>query len=84
MSIKPLHKKVALKEFNKESTTGAGLVLMGDIGGDTPEYGVVAIGPEVTLVKIDDRVMIDPSKIRAVSVDTVIVDEDDIVMVLND
>lgn len=84
MNIKPLYKKVALKEFNKESTTSTGLVLMGDIGGDTPEYGVVAIGPEVTLVKVDDRVLIDPTKIRSVSVDTVIVDEDDIMVVLND
>lgn len=84
MNIKPLRKKVALKEFNKETTTGSGLVLMGDVGGDTPEYGVVAIGPEVEIVKVGDRVLIDPNKISAVSVDTVIIDEDDIVVVLND
>lgn len=84
MEIRPLRKKVALKEFNKESTTGSGLVLMGDVGGDTPEYGVVAIGPEVTIVKVGDRVLIDPTKISAVNVDTVVIDEDNIMVVLND
>lgn len=84
MNIKPLHKKVALKEFNKESTTTSGLVLMGDVGGDTPEYGVVSIGPEVTIVEVGDRVLIDMSKIGMVSGDTVVVEEDNILAVLND
>lgn len=84
MEIKPLRKKVALKEFNKESTTSSGLVLMGDVGGDTPEYGVVAVGPEVTIVKIGDRVLLDMTKIAMVSGDTVVVDEDNIMVVLND
>lgn len=84
MNIRPLHKKVALKEFNKESTTTSGLVLMGDVGGDTPEYGVVAIGPEVTIVKIGDRVLLDMTKLGVVSGDTVVVEEDNIMVVLND
>lgn len=84
MDIKPLRKKIALKEFNKESTTTGGLVLMGDVGGDTPEYGVVAIGPEVTIVKLGDRVLIDMTKICAVNGDTVIVEEDNIMVVLDD
>lgn len=84
MNIKPLRKKVALKEFDKESKTTNGLILMGDIGGDSPEYGVVDVGPEVTLVSIGDRVLLDMTKISMVSGDTVIVEEDNIMVVLND
>jgi co-chaperonin GroES (HSP10) len=80
MNIRPLKKKVALKEFITESTSSSGIVLMG--GNDsTPEFGVVAIGPLVELVKVGDRVMIEMGRGNIVD-DMLIVDEDFITAVI--
>jgi co-chaperonin GroES (HSP10) len=80
MNIRPLRKKVALKEFIKESTSSAGLVLMGSLE-STPEFGVIAIGPEVTEVKVGDRVMIEMGRGNIVD-DMLIIDEDFITTVI--
>lgn len=83
MNIRPLRNKVALKEFNKESRTGSGLVLMGDLG-DTVEYGVVAVGPDVICVNVGDSVLIEPGKGVVVNGDTVMIEDKYITAVLND
>ena len=62
MIVTPLKNKVVLKEFVTESKTGAGIVIVGGDLGDSPEFGVVAVGPLVTDVKIGDRVMIEMGK----------------------
>lgn len=62
MIITPLKNKVALKEFVTELKTGTGLVIMGDSIRGTPEFGVVAVGPQVTDVKVGDRVFIEMGK----------------------
>lgn len=82
MEIRPLRNKVALKEFVTESATSSGIVLM---GGDptTPEFGVVAVGPEVETLKVGDRVMIEMGK-GHISGDTLIIEEQYIMAVLND
>jgi co-chaperonin GroES (HSP10) len=80
MNIRPLRKKVALKEFIQESKSNAGLVLMGSLE-STPEFGVIAIGPEVTEVKIGDRVMIEMGRGNIVD-DMLIIDEDFITTVI--
>lgn len=82
MEIRPLRNKVALKEFVTESTTTSGIFLM---GGDpaTPEFGVVAIGSEVESVQVGDRVMIEMGK-GHISGDTLIIEEQYIIGVLND
>jgi len=80
MNIRPLRKKVALKEFIQESKSSAGLVLMGSLE-STPEFGVIAIGPEVTEVKVGDRVMIEMGRGNIVD-DMLIIDEDFITTVI--
>jgi co-chaperonin GroES (HSP10) len=61
MNITPLKNKVALKEFVSESKTSGGLVLVGG-STDTPEFGVVSVGAQVTDVRVGDRVMIEMGK----------------------
>jgi co-chaperonin GroES (HSP10) len=80
MNIRPLRKKVALKEFITESKSSSGLVLMGSLE-STPEFGVIAIGPEVTEIKVGDRVMIEMGRGNIVD-DMLIIDEDFITTVI--
>jgi co-chaperonin GroES (HSP10) len=80
MNLRPLKKKVALKEFITEATTGSGLILMGTMD-NTPEFGVVAIGPEVTEVKLGDRVMIEMGRGHIVE-DMLIIEEQYITSVI--
>jgi co-chaperonin GroES (HSP10) len=82
MNIRPLKNKVALKEFVTESTTSSGLVLMGGVG-STPEFGVVAVGPLVDAVKINDRVLIEMGKGTIID-DMLIIEDKFITAVFND
>ena len=81
MEVRPLRSKVALKEFiSQETTSGSGLILMGATESQ-PEFGVVAIGPEVTDVKVGDRVMIEQGR-GNVAEDMIIIDQQFITMVI--
>jgi co-chaperonin GroES (HSP10) len=80
MDVRPLRKKVALKEFITESKSESGLVLMGSLE-STPEFGVIAIGPEVTEVKVGDRVLIEMGKGHIVE-DMLIIEEQFITAVM--
>lgn len=80
MEIRPLRKKVALKEFITESKSNSGLVLIGSLE-STPEFGVIAIGPEVTEVKVGERVMIEQGRGNIVE-DMIIIDEQFITVVV--
>ena len=81
MQVRPLKTKVALKEFvSKESTSNEGLILVGSLE-RTPEFGVVAIGPEVTDVKLNDRVMIEQGR-GQIAGDMIIIDQQFITMVI--
>lgn len=82
MDIRPLKKKVALKEFVTETKSNAGLVLMGSLEG-TPEFGVVAVGPLVEDVKVGDRVFIEMGR-GAIVNDMLIIDEQFITTVIED
>lgn len=83
MNIRPLRNKVALKEVNKDNKTHSGIVLMGG-SDETPEFGVIAIGPEVECVKVHDRVLIEIGKASVVNGDTLIIEDQYITVVLND
>jgi co-chaperonin GroES (HSP10) len=81
MNIRPLKTKVALKEFvGQESTSASGLILVGATESQ-PEFGVVAIGPEVTDVKLNDRVMIEQGR-GQIAGDMIIIDQQFITMVI--
>ena len=62
MNITPLKNKVALKEYVIESKSQTGIILVGSDLGETPIFGVVAVGPEVVDIKLGDRVMIEMGK----------------------
>jgi co-chaperonin GroES (HSP10) len=81
MNLQPLKNKVAVKEVSKESKSESGIVLMGHTG-ETPEFGVVAIGPEVDCVKVGDRVYIEVGKATLVDMGTLIIEDKYIAMVI--
>lgn len=83
MIIRPLRNKVALKEVAKESKSSSGIVLMG-ASEETPEFGVIAVGPEVECVKVDDRVYIEVGKAALVDSGTLMIEDKFIIAVIND
>lgn len=84
MNLRPLRNKVALKEVKKESKSASGIVFMSDVSGETPEFGVVAIGPEVTDVKVGDRVLIEIGKSVMADSGTLVIEDKFITAILND
>lgn len=83
MNIRPLRSVVALKQVDKENKSASGIVLTGSAA-ETPEFGVIAIGPDVTTVKVDDIVYIELGKASVVDKSMLMIDEEHIVAVLND
>jgi chaperonin GroES len=88
MSVRPLGKKVLIAEIKRENTTSSGIIIEGrDAGGESRSGKVLAIGPEVTEVKVDDKVLLEWNKAAVVTVDgaqRVMVLEEHIVAVLED
>jgi len=88
MQFKPLGKKVLIAEIKRESTTSSGIIIEGkDAGGDSRSGKVLAVGPEVTSVSVDDKVLLEWNKAAVVSIDgaqRVVVLEGHIVAVLED
>ena len=82
MNIRPLRSMVALKQVDKENKSASGIVLMG-ASTDTVEFGVIAIGPKVTSVKVDDRVYIELGKASVIENSILMIDEDNIIAVLD-
>ena len=74
MIVQPLKNKVALKEVKRESKSDSGLVLMGGTG-ETPEFAVIAIGPNVDCVKVGDTVMIEINKAKVVGNSMLIIED---------
>ena len=55
MIITPLKKKVLVAENKREKVTEGGIIIEGrDASGESKSGTVLAIGPEVTLVKVGD------------------------------
>jgi co-chaperonin GroES (HSP10) len=81
MNLQPLRNKVAVKEVSKESKSDSGIVLMGSTG-NTAEFGVVAIGPDVDCVKVGDRVFIEVGKATLVDMGTLVIEDKYIAVVL--
>lgn len=87
MNIQPLHTKVILAENHIESKSEAGIILDGvDSLRQTPHATVLAIGPEVTDVKIGDVVLPEWNKATIITVDgaqRAAIDQSNIMMVLD-
>ena len=69
MEIRPLSDRVLVAENKKENTTESGIVLEGTRGtGESTRATVLAIGPDVTEVKVGDVILIDWTKASTVKV----------------
>ena len=69
MEVKPLKKFVLVAENKKENKTESGIVLSdGARVGDTAKGTVLAIGDEVTEVKVNDIVILDWAKASPIKI----------------
>ena len=86
MNITPLKKKVLVAENKAEQTTESGIILDGTTSNrDSKQGTVLAIGPQVTMVKVGDVIMLEWNKAQVVKIgdaQRVIIDEENIVAVV--
>jgi co-chaperonin GroES (HSP10) len=87
MEVRPLHKKVLVAQNKDEVKTEAGIILEDAASVRDSRTGtVLAIGPEVTLVEVGDKILLEWNKAQVVKIgeaQRVIVKEDDIVAVFD-
>ena len=85
MIVKPLHKKVLVAENKTETVTESGLILEGaNSVRESKRATVIAVGPEVTTVKVGDVVLLEWNKASVVKIgdaQRAMIDEDNIVAV---
>jgi chaperonin GroES len=88
MNVIPLKKNVLVAERKRENTTASGIVIESAAGlGESKTGKVMAVGPEVTEVKVGDVILLMWNKASMVTVDgaqRVMIKEEDIVAVLED
>jgi co-chaperonin GroES (HSP10) len=86
LNITPLKKKVLVAENKAEQTTESGIILDGTTSNrDSKQGTVLAIGPQVTMVKVGDVIMLEWNKAQVVKIgdaQRVIIDEENIVAVV--
>jgi co-chaperonin GroES (HSP10) len=58
--MKPLHNKVVIQRIENDKTSLSGIILSSS--GEPDRAKVIAVGPEVTEVSVDDIVMLDWNK----------------------
>lgn len=69
MDVLPLKTQVLVAENKKEDTTESGIIIEGTRGiGNTAKATVLAVGPDVTDVKVDDVVLLDWTKASPVKI----------------
>lgn len=83
--VQPLGTKVYAAEVKKERRTASGLILDGASSvKETAAALILAVGDEVTTVKVGDKVYIDWAKTKLVVIDgqqRVVLDEEDILAI---
>jgi co-chaperonin GroES (HSP10) len=87
MKIIPIKDRVVLVRLKKKMTTASGIILERDVEGEADKGQVLAIGPDVTLVQVDDKILIDWNKAGATTINgvpTYVVLEQDIIGVFED
>ncbi len=84
--IKPLKNKLLIAEVKRTTKSESGIYLESSASASETKTGLVlAIGPDVTEVAVQDEVVLDWSKGRVVKVDgvqRVVISQDDILAVL--
>jgi co-chaperonin GroES (HSP10) len=87
MEVKPLHKKVLVAQNKDEVKTESGIILDDALSVRESRTGtIMAIGPEVTLVEVGDKVLLEWNKAQVVKIgdaQRVIIEEDNIVAVFD-
>ena len=69
MNVLPLKTQVLVAENKKEDTTESGIIIEVTRGtGNTAKATVLAVGPDVTDVKVDDVVLLDWAKASPVKI----------------
>lgn len=88
MKVTPLKKKVLVAENNREKVTESGIIIEGrDAQGESKTGTVLAIGPDVTMVQVGNKILLEWNKAQVVTIDgaqRVMIDEDNIVAVMED
>ena len=86
MIVRPLKKKVLVAENKVDQTTESGIILEGtNSARDSKQATVLAIGPDVTMVEVGDKVYLEWNKAQVVKIgdaQRAMIDEDNIVAVL--
>ena len=87
MNVKPLHKKVLVAENKSEVTSESGIILDGaNSVRESKRATVLAVGPEVTTVKVGDVILLEWNKASVVKIgdaQRAMVDEEHIVAVFD-
>ena len=79
--MQPLQNKVIVERIEKELTTSSGIILQ---SGEGPDFAkVIAIGPDVKEVSVDDTILLDWNK-AVKSGDIYVVTENNIVFVVEE
>ena len=69
MNVLPLKTQVLVAENKKEDTTESGIIVEDTRGtGNTAKATVLAVGPDVTDVKVDDVILLDWAKASPVKI----------------
>ena len=82
MKIKPIKDRVVLVRLKKKTTTASGIILERDVEGEADKGQVLAVGPDVTLVKADDLILVDWNKVGSTTMNglpTYVIKEEDII-----
>jgi co-chaperonin GroES (HSP10) len=70
MNIKPIGKKLAVVKLKSETTTESGLILTKAVD-SVDKAKVIAVGSEVTDVKVGETVLINWNKASATTIDNI-------------
>jgi co-chaperonin GroES (HSP10) len=84
MNITPIKKKVFIAQNKRKTETDSGIIVENGFG-DTASATVLAIGPDVTDVKVGDKIYVDWSKCSPVKIDgddRAMISQDDIIAVI--
>jgi co-chaperonin GroES (HSP10) len=70
MKIQPIGKKLAVVKLKSETTTESGLILT-KAADSVDKAKVIAVGPEVTDVKVGETILINWNKASATTIDNI-------------
>ena len=83
--ITPIRDKVAVISLKSDKKTETGIILTGDVNSDTKKAKVIAIGPEVTDVAVNDVLLINWDKTavtKLMDIPVYVLKQEDIIAVI--